>query len=176
MGKESEDLIKHAWGGAKAFPIEGRFWNERERLAGGYTEADRKWRKQWLKDQELSHNEPRTVPELERALKNPFRRIYRAPLDAMHRFLVPRVGLFSASMAREMTGKFALAYVSAIAIWYYIKYNAADWERYGGWRILYSREAVYPGDPRFPQVSDRHKPDDYANYGFKNRTVKLSKD
>lgn len=31
--------------------LQGRFGNERSRLSGEFTDADRAWRKQWLKDQ-----------------------------------------------------------------------------------------------------------------------------
>ena len=62
---------------SKPMSIQGPFHNERQRLTGAFTDEDRKWRKQWLKDQELSHNEPRPIPEY----KNPIRRAYRFPLD-----------------------------------------------------------------------------------------------
>jgi len=40
-----------------------------------------------------------------------------------------------------------------------------------GWYVYGNREAVYPGDPRFPMVSDKTKPSDYADYGFKNSPI-----
>ncbi|KAL1466986.1 hypothetical protein MTO96_005858 [Rhipicephalus appendiculatus] len=81
-------------GGVRPMSIEGRFANERTRLTGEFTDADRAWRKKWLEDQHLSPNEPRKVPELERALKNPFRRFYRAPMDALFARLEPALGPF----------------------------------------------------------------------------------
>ena len=62
---------------SKPMSIQSQFDNERHRLVNGMTQEDRAWRKQWLKDQELSPHEPRTIPET----KNPIRRVFRFPLD-----------------------------------------------------------------------------------------------
>jgi len=70
---------------SKPMSIQGPFHNERQRLTGAFTDEDRQWRKQWLKDQELSHNEPRQIPEY----KNPIRRAYRLPLDFIFSKLEP---------------------------------------------------------------------------------------
>lgn len=67
--------------------LEGPFDNERARLDGTFTNEDRKWRKTFLKDQELAHNEPRHVPELHR--QNPIRRAFRFPLDFVFSKLEP---------------------------------------------------------------------------------------
>ena len=75
-------------GGVKAFPIEGRFAHERERLAGGFNDADRAWRKQYLKDQEL-HNEPINPEWYYRERYNPIRRFYRWPLETLFNNLEP---------------------------------------------------------------------------------------
>ena len=61
---------------------------ERQRLDGaGMTAEDRALRRQWLKDQELSPNEPLYIPE--RFPKNPFRRVYGAPWNALFNALRP---------------------------------------------------------------------------------------
>lgn len=75
-------------GGVPAFPIAGRMVRERERLSG-MTNDERLWRKQWLKDQELSHHEPKHVPEYWKERVNPIRRFYRAPLDVVWKALTP---------------------------------------------------------------------------------------
>lgn len=75
-------------GGVKPFGIQGRLASERERLAGMTTE-ERAWRKQWLKDQHLSPNEPRVVPEYIKERLNPIRRAYRMPLDVAFKALAP---------------------------------------------------------------------------------------
>lgn len=66
-------------GGVKPMSIAGRTVFQREREIG-MTDEERKWRAQWLKDQHLTAREPVHVPELERQLRNPFRRLYRFPL------------------------------------------------------------------------------------------------
>ena len=61
---------------------------ERQRLAGkGLSPEDRALRKQWVKDQHLSPNEPRFLTEL--YPKNIFRRIYNAPLNMVFGALEP---------------------------------------------------------------------------------------
>lgn len=74
--------------GVKPMSIQGRLVRERERLLG-MTDEERAWRKQWLKDQHLSPNEPRFVPEAYYELNNPIRRLYRAPLDYLFKFTEP---------------------------------------------------------------------------------------
>ncbi len=82
MDYEGKDGPSHCTGGVKPFPIEGRFARIRERLAGGYTDADRAYRAQWLKDQVL-HHEP-VIPEwYYKERYNPIRRLYRWPLDTL---------------------------------------------------------------------------------------------
>lgn len=68
--------------------IAGRMVRERERLLG-MSADERAWRAQWLKDQHLAPNEPVHVPEYWKERYNPIRRLYRAPLDALHTALKP---------------------------------------------------------------------------------------
>ena len=67
--------------------LEGPYANERARLNGTFTDLDRAWRKQWLKDQHLSPNEPRPIPPS----MNPIRRAYRFPLDWVFAKLEPHL-------------------------------------------------------------------------------------
>ncbi|KAK7866421.1 hypothetical protein R5R35_008948 [Gryllus longicercus] len=157
-------------GGVKPIPIEGRLARERERLMG-MTEAERQWRMKWLKDQELAPNEPRVVPEIRKELMNPIRRLYRLPLDTAFRALEPVMGERRAQIARYATGKVLITLFGAYALTYYFKYNANDWTRRGGWRVLTSSKSVLPGDSRFPKEPDRVLPSDYASRGFKNSPI-----
>lgn len=75
-------------GGVKPMAIAGRMVRERERLVG-MSADERAWRKQWLKDQVLSENEPRFVPEYWNERINPIRRFYMAPLNALGSALEP---------------------------------------------------------------------------------------
>lgn len=74
--------------GVKPMTIVGRVASERERCIG-MTDAERAWRKQWLKDQVLAANEPVYVEEYWRERINPIRRIYRKPLDVFYNALTP---------------------------------------------------------------------------------------
>ncbi|KAF5281469.1 hypothetical protein FQR65_LT14677 [Abscondita terminalis] len=131
-----------ATGGVKPMAIAGRFFRERERLIG-MTEEERTWRMNWLKDQVLSHNEPRHVPEIYKAQYNIIRRLYRAPLDGMAIMLEPILGKRIHTI-RFFAGKMILGYVACLYGFYYMKYNPNDWTRLGGWRTLTSRTAVLP--------------------------------
>ncbi|CAH0554833.1 unnamed protein product [Brassicogethes aeneus] len=160
-------------GGVKPMTISGRYNSERERLFG-MTDEERAFRKQWLKDQELSHNEPKKVPEMYKALNNPIRRFYRLPLDTLQKIMEPALGAQRALTIRYFGGKFLMGIMGAYAATYYFKYNANDWTRKGGWRVNQSRIAVVEGDPEYPKASDKVKPEDYASRGFKENMVKLS--
>lgn len=63
---------------------------ERERCIG-MTEDERVWRAKYLKDQILSKNEPRHVPEYFREIRNPIRRFYMMPTRALEAAVLPIV-------------------------------------------------------------------------------------
>ncbi|KAL5016236.1 hypothetical protein ScPMuIL_005825 [Solemya velum] len=72
---------------------------ERERLSGkGMSAEDRVLRGQWVKDQVLSHNEPRFVEAVQP--KNAFRRFYGKPMDIMFEALQPVIGKIAAGYGR----------------------------------------------------------------------------
>lgn len=167
-----ENSLPHSHtGGVKPMNIQGRFARDRERLTTDFTDADREWRKKWINDQNLSPNEPRKVPELERALKNPFRRFYRYPMDYLMARLEPTLGQPTAAAIRWIGPKLCFVYIAGLVILYNKKYNHHDWTRHSGLNIKESRPDVLPGDYGYPKVSDRVKPRDYADYGFQERKV-----
>jgi len=89
MEREAKLLRQYEWRGNKLppFNIEHMPY-ERQRLSGaGMTSEDRALRRQWLKDQELSPNEPRHVSEL--YPKNPIRRAFSAPWETLFKALRP---------------------------------------------------------------------------------------
>jgi NADH dehydrogenase (ubiquinone) 1 beta subcomplex subunit 6 len=87
--KAISSMVEHSeTGGVKPFPIGGRMVRERERCIG-MTDQERAWRKQYLKDQILTKNEPKYVEAYWRERTNPIRRFYKAPLDMMHKALTP---------------------------------------------------------------------------------------
>lgn len=92
MGDKLEPIkwepLASSTGGVKPMAIAGRMVRERERCIG-MTPDERAWRAQWLKDQVLSPREPVYVKEYHDAIRNPIRRFYTAPLNALGRALVP---------------------------------------------------------------------------------------
>ncbi|KAI8438826.1 hypothetical protein MSG28_011182 [Choristoneura fumiferana] len=156
--------------GVKPMAIAGRAVSERERCLG-MTDAERAWRKQWLKDQVLASNEPVHVEELWRERTNPIRRFYRAPLDKIFSGLSGVLGAERAATYRYITGKLGLLALGILGIHYYFKYNGNDWTKKGGWRVLKSKPLVLPGQEGFPYKSDRKQPSDYAERGFKKAAI-----
>lgn len=159
-------------GGVKPFPIETRLREIRERLLG-MTDEERAYRKQWLKDQELSPNEPRNIPELYKERYNIIRRAYRYPLNQFQNLLAPLVGAPTAYKIRYFTGKIIMGYILICSAAYYFQYNQNSWIRKGGFRAIESRAAVVPGDADFPKLSEREKGSDYAHRGFKDCKLNL---
>ncbi|CAH1114130.1 unnamed protein product [Psylliodes chrysocephalus] len=159
-------------GGVKPMSIGGRLMDVRERTIG-MTDAERAFRKQWVKDQQLAKNEPVHVPEMYEALNNPIKRFYKRPLNKFEALLVPLVGANRAGSIRYYTGKILMGIAGAYLLTYYLKYNTNDWTRTNGIRILKSREACLPGDPDFPCVSQRCQGSDYADRGFNSCKLAL---
>ncbi|XP_059485117.1 uncharacterized protein LOC132202298 [Neocloeon triangulifer] len=153
-----------------AYPVAGRMVDERERLVG-MTDAERAWRKQWLKDQHLSPNEPRFVPELERELMNPIRRFYRWPLDNLFKALMPVIGQQRAQSLRYYSGRIAIAYLLILGVTYNLKYNTNSWLRKGGFTRTYSQAAVLKGEPGYYSREVRSLPNDYNDRGFKSSPI-----
>ena len=106
----------------KPFSIEP-FPNERQRLPFKMSEEDRMRRKIYLESQTLTDREPIRVPELERQIYNPFRRLYRLPTDKLFNALAPLIGSNRVPVARYVVPKFFLAYLTGCVLWYNIKYN-----------------------------------------------------
>lgn len=159
-------------GGVKPMDLGGRLVRERERLLG-MTDEERAYRAQYLKDQILSPNEPRVVPQLYKEQYNVIRRIYRYPLDKLGETLTPVLGKELAGNIRYATGKIFIGVFAVFYTAYYFKYHGNDWTKRGGWRVLQSRRAVVLGDEEFPKLSDRSKGADYASQGFKENKLNL---
>ncbi|CAH2102225.1 unnamed protein product [Euphydryas editha] len=156
--------------GVKPMAIAGRVALERERCLG-MTDAERAWRKQWLKDQVLAANEPVHVEEYWKERINPIRRFYRKPLDVLFDKLTPMLGASRAADYRVITGKLGLIAVGVMAIHYYFKYHGNDWTKKGGWRVTRSKPMVLPGQPGFPYKSERSKDSDYADRGYSKSSL-----
>nr|XP_014286369.1 uncharacterized protein LOC106687160 [Halyomorpha halys]XP_014286370.1 uncharacterized protein LOC106687160 [Halyomorpha halys]XP_014286371.1 uncharacterized protein LOC106687160 [Halyomorpha halys]XP_014286372.1 uncharacterized protein LOC106687160 [Halyomorpha halys] len=164
MVTNKKEYMASPTGGVKPFSIESELCRERERLRG-MTDEERSWRAKWVKDQVLSHHEPVEVPQLQRELTNPIKRIYKAPLNLVYKILKPAIGANAALWTRVLTGKLLMGLFLVYGGTYYFKYNANNWTRKGGWRAVASRRAIYPGDPEFPNCPER-SPNEYATRGF----------
>nr|XP_018895883.1 PREDICTED: uncharacterized protein LOC109029740 [Bemisia tabaci]XP_018895892.1 PREDICTED: uncharacterized protein LOC109029740 [Bemisia tabaci] len=159
-------------GGVTPMNIEGRLFDQRERLRG-MTDEDRKFRAQFLKDQRLAPHEPVThLPELYYDLVNPIRRFYRKPLDMVFDKLriEERFGRETALCYRFFIGKALLLIASGYVATYYFMYNRGTWERKHGWHVHIGREPVYPGEPGYPKLSNRTFAD-YCDREFKNSPI-----
>jgi len=158
-------------GGVKPMRLGTRLISERERCIG-MTEEERLYRKQYLKDLELSPNEPRPVPEMYKFFYNPIRRLYRAPLEAMQVAITPILGAKRAYTVRYFTGKFAIGLFATYCAAYYFKYNANDWTRTGGWSVSHAKQSCFEGEEGYPFVPNK-KPHEYADRGFNSVTLNL---
>ncbi|XP_041974877.1 NADH dehydrogenase [ubiquinone] 1 beta subcomplex subunit 6 [Aricia agestis] len=152
--------------GTKPMTICGRVAIERERCIG-MTDAERAFRKQWLKDQILAPNEPVHVEAYWKERINPIRRFYRKPLDVLYDRLTPMLGAQRAADYRYITGKLGFIALGILGVHYYFKYQGNDWTKKGGWRVMRTKPMVLPGQPGFPFKSERTTDSDYADRGFK---------
>lgn len=150
----------------KPFPIEP-FAHERSRLPFKMTDEDRLRRKKFLHSQELTDREPINVPELERMIYNPIRRLYRWPADKLFNSLAPVIGENKVRPARVLVPKIFMLYATGCFLWYQFKYNKPTWEQPGGWNMVKSQGMVLPGDA----VPAPMQKQDYADRGFQSRNV-----
>lgn len=84
--------VASATGGVKAFEIAGRMSRQRERLYYPMTDEERRWRAQFIKDQQLEHGESVDNFYLNEdyylATRNVFRRIYQIPMNIFQKKLL----------------------------------------------------------------------------------------
>lgn len=163
--REKKLLRQYDWRDSKLppFSIEP-MPHERQRLSGaGMTAEDRALRRQWLKDQELSPNEPVFVPDL--VQRNPIRRFYSAPWNALFNRLRPYLPAQSAATARYLTPKIATFIAGVYILHYYFKYNLGTWDEKYGWRVISSRPVLLHAD----------KPPEFVHndQGFRDRKALL---
>lgn len=141
----------------KPFPVEP-FHHERSRLPFKMTDEDRERRAKFLHAQELTDREPMNVPELERMIYNPIRRLYRWPADKLFNSLAPVIGEQRVRPARVLLPKLAMVYLSGVCLWYQFKYNSVTWESKGGFKMVTTQASILP-------VSFTHKQAHQA-FGF----------
>jgi len=153
-------------GGVTPMSVAGRVVRDQERVHG-MTAEERAWRMKWIKDQNLSPNEPRHVPAMRQELLNPLRRFYRFPLDFFfNRVVSPVTGEIPANVLRFYTGRGLMGLWGILAVVYYFKYNTNTWQGKGRWRVTESKRAVYPGEEGYPYVSPTREPHEFHDRGF----------
>ena len=157
-----DKLPKHE----RPFPIEP-FGHERERLPFKMSDADRARRKAWVHAQSLADHEPVRVPELERMIYNPLRRLYRAPTDRLFQALAPVLGERRVPLFRFVVPKLVMGWVGGCVLWYHIKYNTADWQEKRGFTLIQKRPILLPEEPK-PAAYQKW---DYSDKGFQSRTA-----
>ncbi|GFX57836.1 NADH dehydrogenase 1 beta subcomplex subunit 6 [Trichonephila clavipes] len=161
-------------GGVQPMNIRGIFEDERIRLSEEFTDEERAWRKQWLKDQVLSPNEPR--PESEewiREVRNPIRRFVSKPFQLLESGIAPVTGKTFASYFRYVFPKTLVALGAIYLTWYHLKYHQNDWTRAYGATVTVPKPRAFPGDSNFPVKSEKTEPNDFCDRGFKARNVFL---
>lgn len=47
-----------------------------------------------------------------------------------------------------------------------LRFGFQDWTSRSGWSVIENRDIAYPGDPGFPKLSDKTKPQDFCVKGF----------
>lgn len=157
-------------GGVTPISIAGRLANERERLIG-MTDEERAFRAKYLKSLNLAPDEPIIPKDYDKEYYNPIRRFYRAPLNKLENALIPMLGNTTAVIVRNVIGRSIIAIFTIYCGWYYYRHNTATWMRKSGWRVMMSREAVYPGTPDFPKIPGPKKPNEFATFGFEKSPI-----
>jgi len=159
--------------GVIPFEIRGRFGKmERERLTEDFSEIDRQWRIQWIKDQELHPSEPRYVVEMEREFYNPIRRVMRWPGTWIERnIFAPRYGDDHGKDVRRKFKAIFFCYSAVLVTAYFFKYHVTNWEEWGGWKLRLAKEEVLPGDARWPLAHPLGESWRYADQQFSERNV-----
>ncbi|TRY69231.1 hypothetical protein TCAL_13329 [Tigriopus californicus] len=166
-------------GTKKHYIIEGPYRTHQWRvgLSSEFQEADRLWRKQYLKDQVLApkdlHNDMDRLPEFRKARYNLIRRVARMPGDALEGafrgFMSSQVALLS----RLMITRGLFVWALGVGVAFYVTTQESDWTRFQGMRILDRTHAIYPGHPEWPHNTSqkREKPSDFGNRGFEHSTI-----
>jgi len=148
-----------------------------------FNDLDRNWRKQYLMDQKLTHNDGNILqvfrmPEYRRDRYNIFRRIGRFPLDRLEDAMIKGgVKLPTAMSIRRGIG--ALGKVMVV-VWtvasLFSDENINNWEFRHTARVYKSMYTVNPNRPDYAEwkakhIDGRKNPDDFYDLGFKESTL-----
>lgn len=159
--------------GARVMWIESRFWYDRERLSPDFDDDWRKYRSRYLHSLELDPREPVHVPEYERALINPLRRLAQKPGDMIESALVKvfKLNKYESPVYRITITRVFAAYLTAIGIYYAMRYHNMNWETRDGLVLMGSRTVKLPGHPEFPEKDYKTLDAHHSDCGFPKRTI-----
>lgn len=118
------------------------FGHERQRVPFKLSDEDRRRRQAWVESQTLADHEPAYVPELQRMIYNPIRRLYRLPTDKVFQALAPIVGEHRAPMLRYVVPKLFIGWLTGCAVWYHLKYNRSSWEEWNKGTSVWRTNAI----------------------------------
>ncbi|XP_060593171.1 uncharacterized protein LOC132747696 [Ruditapes philippinarum] len=147
-----------------AFCIEPMPW-ERQRLHKPMTAEDRFLRKQWLLDQNLSPNEPRSVPASQPMFAA--RRILRMPWDTAEVMMAKVIGSWPANVIRRCVPKVLTGGAVSLYALYLIYYTPKNWEKHTGVIVYGGKLPKYPGEDHSKMFPDPVK---FHTRRFEERT------
>lgn len=160
-------------GGVRALWIESRFWYDRERLLPDFDEDWRKYRAKYLHSLELDPREPVHVPEYEKMLINPIRRLYMKPGDWVEAGIkkVFKTDRWQSSLYRVVVTRHFLIYLSCLAGYAYVRYFHSQWETFGGPIISRTAPIYYADHPNYPFQDYRKEAHDHHDENFSRRKI-----
>lgn len=159
------------YGGVRVMWIESRFWYDRERLLPDFDDDWRMYRAKYLHSLELDPREPVHVPEYERELINPIRRLYMRVGDVIENGIFRRFtnDKWASSAYRAGFTRIFMAYLGCMAGYYYLRYHSNMWTHRGGLKIFISQPIMYENHPKFPFQDFRTEPANHWDLGFSRR-------
>ena len=178
---EPDNTFANDFSNRKSLPVEGLYKNRAARVSpvGEFSNADRKWRNQWLQNQTLSPADQHAAqifdnPDYGKARYNIFRWIWQAPMNAFEMGLRTKLGVshVNACTIPNCSTIMGKAIVFSWAVAYYMLYSSNDWTRVGGWKASISRPTILPGDEGAELFVREHASDyGYKYHKFKNSPI-----
>ncbi len=159
--------------GKTVMELRGPFLNKWRRVNpdAEFMTPDRKWRLQWLNDHRLSPrdlsisiHDLRRNPDWQKARFNIFRRIWQTPMNLLEFNVLGKFMSYeNAYYWRYGISRLLGAYVVGVYATYYFTYRTNNWSAFKNWKVMTSKEAVFPGEESPPP---RTKPSDYGGHDF----------
>lgn len=160
-------------GGVRALWIESRFWYDRERFLPDFDDDWRKYRARYLHSLNLDPREPVHVPEFERMMIHPIRRLYMKPGDWIESGLkkVFKMNRWESANYRVVITRHFLMYLGFIGIYYYYTWHHSTWMGRAGWEFMFAAPEVTKGHPKFPFKNFRTESFHHYDEEFSRRNI-----